>query len=79
MLIVARVGCMLPDQSSMYLVGMDAACGHKDRIGYWDDVYGLKMSALKREVLKESWVTVVKHEHVVTAPYVFKVCRWFGV
>ena len=31
---------MLPDQSSMYLVGLDATCGHNDRVGYWKDVYG---------------------------------------
>eukprot|EP00730_Choanoeca_flexa_P002023 TRINITY_DN10879_c1_g1_i2.p1 TRINITY_DN10879_c1_g1~~TRINITY_DN10879_c1_g1_i2.p1 ORF type:complete len:516 (+),score=137.51 TRINITY_DN10879_c1_g1_i2:155-1702(+) len=69
---LAPGGTMVPDQSTMYLVGMDAEGGYDDRIAYWDDVYGLKMNALKRQVLKESWVTVVKQEHVNTAPYAFR-------
>jgi hypothetical protein len=53
---------MLPDQSSMYLVGMDAACGHDDRVGYWSDVYGIP-----------SYVSmVVKCQHRVAATAVVK-------
>jgi SAM-dependent methyltransferase len=71
--VVGRTGHVLPDQASMYLVGLDTSCGHAARVKYWEDVYGFKMTAVRNAVLHESWVTVAPAASQMTNPFVFKV------
>jgi hypothetical protein len=33
---------VLPDQASMYLAAINDEEMHAQRVGYWDDVYGLR-------------------------------------
>ena len=39
---------------------------HKKLIAFWDDVYGFKMSCMRREVVKEASTDVVKEACVLT-------------
>ncbi len=46
---------------------------HSDRIAFWDDVYGFKMACMKKAVIPEAVVEVLKPETVVSEPAVIKV------
>lgn len=48
---------------------------YKEYIDFWDDVYGFKMSAMKKDVIKEANVEVVKPEVICSDPVVVKVCK----
>lgn len=39
---------------------------HSKLIAFWDDVYGFKMSCMRREVVKEASTDVVKEACVLT-------------
>ena len=46
---------------------------YKEYIEFWDDVYGFKMSTMKRDVIKEANVEVIKPEVICCEPVVVKV------
>lgn len=58
-------GTMWPSRSSIFLEGAT-----DDRLSYWDDVYGINMSAMKdrvvRELVDDAGVEVVEDKNVVT-------------
>lgn len=56
---LAPGGHLLPDQAGMWLAGLDEDSGHAARVGYWDDVYGFRMSCMRQPVLEEAAVSVV--------------------
>lgn len=41
--------------------------GSADKIGFWSDVYGYRMSAIQREVIKEAIVEAIPSEKIVTS------------
>lgn len=55
---------------------MSDAEKHRDHIAFWDDVYGFKMACMKKAVLPEAVVEVLKPETVISEPTVIQV-RWF--
>ncbi|GFN80895.1 protein arginine N-methyltransferase 3 [Plakobranchus ocellatus] len=65
-------GCVYPDHFSMKVVGISDQDLRKSKLGFWDDVYGFKMSCMKTSVSDEVNVRLVKEEQVVTEPAVIK-------
>ena len=39
-------------------------------IGFWDDVYGLKMTSMKPEVLREASIEIVPADKIISPPAV---------
>ena len=63
---LAPGGHLLPDQAGMWLAALDEKSGHASRIGYWDDVYGFRMSCMRKPILKEAAITVVPPESIMS-------------
>ncbi|MPC20295.1 protein arginine N-methyltransferase 1-like [Portunus trituberculatus] len=60
-------GILMPNRCSLHLLGIEDLESHKKLITFWDDVYGFKMSCLRREVVKEASTDVVKEHCVLTS------------
>jgi type I protein arginine methyltransferase len=52
-------GLMYPDRAIMYLAAIEDADYKSDKIGFWDDVYGVNMGSIKKWALLEPLVDVV--------------------
>eukprot|EP00050_Salpingoeca_kvevrii_P003553 m.227347 g.227347 ORF g.227347 m.227347 type:complete len:558 (+) comp10849_c1_seq14:4415-6088(+) len=69
---LAPGGVVHPDKASLYLVGLSDEAMHRDRVDYWDDVYGFKMPSIRNPVLEEASVFVVENATAMTNPFVLK-------
>ncbi|KXN82845.1 Ribosomal protein arginine N-methyltransferase rmt3 [Leucoagaricus sp. SymC.cos] len=65
-------GVMAPSQCQMMLALCDATEIYKDRIGFWNDVYGFDMSVMSQGLYDEAIVDVVGPETMASKPYVVK-------
>ncbi|KAH9480672.1 Ribosomal protein arginine N-methyltransferase rmt3 [Psilocybe cubensis] len=65
-------GVMAPSQCKMEFGLCDASEIHKERIGFWDDVYGFDMSAMATDLYDEAIVDVVGPETLMSEPYTIK-------
>ncbi|KAJ3551879.1 hypothetical protein NP233_g12999 [Leucocoprinus birnbaumii] len=65
-------GVMAPSQCQMVLALCDATEIHKDRIGFWSDVYGFDMTAMSEGLYEDSIVDVVGPETVASNPFIVK-------
>ncbi|KAJ3518164.1 hypothetical protein NLJ89_g28 [Agrocybe chaxingu] len=65
-------GVMAPSQCKMMLGLCDGSEIYKDRIGFWEDVYGLDLSAMAQELYDEAIVDVVGPEALLSKPYAVK-------
>ncbi|KAA6378736.1 MAG: putative Protein arginine N-methyltransferase [Streblomastix strix] len=61
-----ETGWMLPDRARLYVVGIEDTQYRKEKIDFWDNVYGFKMSCLKEEALTEPIVDICDNEQVIT-------------
>ncbi|XP_039955317.1 protein arginine N-methyltransferase 1 [Bactrocera tryoni] len=61
-------GILLPNRCTMSIAGYGSESLYKDHVTYWDDVYGLNMSNMRKEVLHEPLIDVVDAEHILTEP-----------
>ena len=52
-------GILFPDKAVMYLCGLEDAVVKRDRIDFWDNVYGFDMTPIKEIALREPVVDVV--------------------
>ncbi|EIN12179.1 S-adenosyl-L-methionine-dependent methyltransferase [Punctularia strigosozonata HHB-11173 SS5] len=68
----SRGGILAPSQCKMMLSLCTASDVYKERIGFWNDVYGFDLSAMAREVCDEAIVDVVPEESLVSEPYTIK-------
>eukprot|EP00804_Cyclotella_cryptica_P020542 CCRYP_003395-RA/>CCRYP_003395-RA protein AED:0.03 eAED:0.03 QI:153/1/1/1/1/1/4/3134/373 len=59
-------GVVFPDQAVLYICAIEDEQMKKERIDFWNDVYGFDMSALGEVALKEPVVDVVEPRAVVT-------------
>lgn len=59
-------GLMVPSQCTILLSLFDGAAMVKDRIDFWDDVYGYKMEAMREEIYEEAMIEVVNASDVVS-------------
>lgn len=65
-------GVMAPSQCKMMLSLCDGSEIYKDRIGFWNDVYGFDLSAMAGDLYEEAIIDVVGPDTVLSAPYVIK-------
>ncbi|KAJ7162891.1 protein arginine N-methyltransferase [Mycena filopes] len=65
-------GVMAPSQCKMELALCDAGEIVKERVGFWDDVYGFDLSTMAAEIYDEAIVDVVGPETLLSAPYTVK-------
>ena len=56
----------------MHLFGVSDSEMHDKTIGFWSDVYGFKMNVMKHSVIKDSQVTTIPSDCVVTNMFKFK-------
>jgi protein arginine N-methyltransferase 1 len=64
-------GLMLPDKVSLHMIGLEDAKYMQEKFGFWDNVYGVKMTSLKRIALSEPLVEKVPKRNIVTSTCTF--------
>ena len=67
-----------PDKCCMWLAGFTDMHLQEKMVGFWDDVYGFKMSCMKTEVVSQTAVDVMTADKVITLPCLLKVRLLFG-
>lgn len=65
-------GVMAPSQCKMMLSLCDGSEIYKDRIGFWNDVYGFDLSSMAHDLYEEAIIDVVGPDTVLSAPYIIK-------
>ncbi|KAH6912597.1 arginine N-methyltransferase 3 [Coprinopsis sp. MPI-PUGE-AT-0042] len=65
-------GVMAPSQCKMMLGLCDASEIYKERIGFWDDVYGFDMSVMASDLYDEAIIDVVGPETLLSTPVTVK-------
>uniref|UniRef100_A0A9R1SN27 type I protein arginine methyltransferase n=2 Tax=Cyprinus carpio TaxID=7962 RepID=A0A9R1SN27_CYPCA len=70
---LADDGLVYPDRCNISLAAVGDTQKHSDRIAFWDDVYGFEMRCMKKAVIPEAVVEVLKPETVISEPAVIKV------
>jgi protein arginine N-methyltransferase 1 len=63
---LAPNGVLMPDRSRLYFGAIEDADYMQEKIYFWENVYGFKMSCLKEEAIKEPLVDVVHAKSLVT-------------
>ncbi|XP_056616325.1 protein arginine N-methyltransferase 3 [Triplophysa dalaica] len=69
---LAPDGLVFPDRCNISLAAVGDVQKHNDRVAFWDDVYGFHMTCMKKAVLPEAVVEVLKPETVISEPAVIK-------
>nr|DBA17637.1 TPA: hypothetical protein GDO54_003055 [Pyxicephalus adspersus] len=69
---LAPGGAVYPDRCTISLVALSDAERHAGKLAFWDDVYGFNMSCMKKAVLLETVVEVVKPDSVISQPFIIK-------
>jgi len=59
-------GIIMPDKARMFIIAIEDGDYMAEKINFWDNVYGFKMSCLKEEAMKEPLVDVVQSNSVCT-------------
>lgn len=62
-----------PDRCSISLAAVSDVEKHREHIEFWDDVYGFKMACMKKAVIPEAVVDMLKPETVISEPAVIQV------
>lgn len=65
-------GLVLPNYFEMHLFAVSDERTHEKTIGYWNDVYGFKMSCMKQIIIKDAQIQVIDRENVVSDYFRFK-------
>lgn len=63
---LAADGLILPDRATIRLAALEDAEYKEQKIHFWDDVYGFRMSCLKEQALHEPLVDTVESRAVVS-------------
>ncbi|XP_057197681.1 protein arginine N-methyltransferase 3 [Triplophysa rosa] len=69
---LAPNGLVFPDRCNISLAAVGDVQKHNDRVAFWDDVYGFQMTCMKKAVVPEAVVEVLKPETVISEPAVIK-------
>uniref|UniRef100_A0A671VN10 type I protein arginine methyltransferase n=1 Tax=Sparus aurata TaxID=8175 RepID=A0A671VN10_SPAAU len=72
-LYLADNGSVYPDLCNISLAAVGDTQKHQDRIAFWDDVYGFNMACMKKAVVPEAVVEVVKEDTLISEPTVIQV------
>lgn len=62
-----------PDLCNISLAAVGDVQKHQGRIAFWDDVYGFNMACMKKAVVPEAVVEVVKADTLISEPAVIQV------
>uniref|UniRef100_T1IQ17 type I protein arginine methyltransferase n=1 Tax=Strigamia maritima TaxID=126957 RepID=T1IQ17_STRMM len=60
-------GHILPNRCTLNIAGIDDTKKHDEIVGFWNDVYGFKMSCMKKEAIKEASIECVDANTIVTS------------
>ncbi|GLD51170.1 protein arginine N-methyltransferase 3 [Lates japonicus] len=71
-LYLADGGSVYPDLCNISLAAVGDTQKHQDRIAFWDDVYGFNMACMKKAVVPEAVVEVVKADTLISEPTVIQ-------
>ncbi|XP_036950554.1 protein arginine N-methyltransferase 3 isoform X1 [Acanthopagrus latus] len=71
-LYLADDGSVYPDLCNISLAAVGDIQKHQDRIAFWDDVYGFNMACMKKAVVPEAVVEVVKEDTLISEPTVIQ-------
>ncbi|XP_036442269.1 protein arginine N-methyltransferase 3 [Colossoma macropomum] len=69
---LAEGGSVYPNCCNISLAAVGDTEKHRDRIAFWDDVFGFKMECMKKAVVPEAVVEVLKPETVISEPAVIQ-------
>ena len=61
-------GHILPDKCDLLLYACHDEASYHSQIGFWDDVYGFKMSCMKSSVLTEAYVGNLSSSSALSSP-----------
>ncbi|KAM6942680.1 protein arginine N-methyltransferase 3 [Xenentodon cancila] len=71
-LYLADGGSVYPDLCNISLAALGDTQKHRDRITFWDDVYGFNMACMKKAVVPEAVVEVVNADTLISEPAVIQ-------
>ncbi|CED83231.1 protein arginine n-methyltransferase [Phaffia rhodozyma] len=60
-------GVLAPSQTKIMLAGVDCADFMKQRVGFWEDVYGFDMRTMAQEMNEDSLVEIMEESELVTS------------
>lgn len=63
---LAPNGIMAPSQTRILMAALDDEDLKNDKVNFWNDVYGFKMSAMKEPVINEAIVDFIKANSVIS-------------
>ncbi|CAB1438315.1 unnamed protein product [Pleuronectes platessa] len=69
---LADGGSVYPDLCNLSLAAVGDTQRHQDRIAFWDDVYGFNMACMKKAVVPEASVEVLKADALISEPAVIQ-------
>ncbi|XP_006642701.2 protein arginine N-methyltransferase 3 [Lepisosteus oculatus] len=69
---LADEGSVYPDLCTISLAAVGDMQKYSDRVAFWDDVYGFKMTCMKKAVVPEAVVEVLKPETIISEPTVIR-------
>jgi len=61
---LAQGGIMMPDRGTLWFGALEDAEYKKEKVSFWDKVYGFDMSCIKEDVVTEPLVDTVEHVNV---------------
>lgn len=63
---LAKGGMLFPDRAKMYVAAMDDEAYYKKKLNFWNNVYGVKMTCIKKWVLSEPLVDPIDAHDILT-------------
>ncbi|CAH1250853.1 PRMT3 [Branchiostoma lanceolatum] len=69
---LAPDGSVYPDRCTLSLVAIGNAKMHSNRVAFWDDVYGFKMTCMRSDVTREGSVEEIDPKTVMSEPSLIK-------
>jgi len=64
-------GHVFPDRTTMNILAISDSHFQKKKISFWDDIYGFKMTGMKKSMLNEVHVDNIPPDSVITDPLKF--------
>ncbi|KAJ8248934.1 hypothetical protein GJAV_G00229340 [Gymnothorax javanicus] len=69
---LAEGGSVYPDSCSLSLAAVGDEAKHRDRVAFWDDVYGFSMACMKKAVVPEATVEVLEPGTLISEPAIIQ-------
>lgn len=63
---LAEGGMLFPDRATLYVTSIEDAEYKRDKIDFWDSVYGFDMSCIKEQAMTEPLVDIVDQNQVIS-------------